>query len=140
MKILLVDDDRFYLTLLQTIFMEAGMNPHCAENGEQALKILTEQSFNIISTDLNMPGMDGLELARRAKAISPATPIIMITSIASPKLIPLAIKSGISTVLDKSVSPKEILRIAKKEQKAKTTTGRNNVPINSGHSIEAVAI
>ena len=85
MKILIVDDDAGTLNALKVGLSSFGHNVVVAEEGHQALKVIetsTEGSepVDLMVTDLKMPGMNGLELIRSAKKLSPALASILITA------------------------------------------------------------
>ena len=67
MKLLLVDDDAFLRDMYATKFTEKGHTIEVAENGEQALKILREHTFEAVLLDMIMPGMSGVELLKQIK-------------------------------------------------------------------------
>jgi len=77
--VLVVDDDVMIRQLLQEALTMKGYRPALADSGERALEILGEQAFDVIITDLSMPGMDGLELIRRTNIDLPEVPKIIIT-------------------------------------------------------------
>jgi two-component system, cell cycle response regulator CpdR len=107
--ILVVDDDRIMLELVKRILEREGNVVHCVSSGEEALEKIKEKTFSLMITDLNMPGLDGLELARKGLEIAPQMPIIMDTGRNSPKIIRLAKEIGISKVLTKPFLVKELL-------------------------------
>ncbi|MFZ3209499.1 MAG: response regulator [Geobacteraceae bacterium] len=113
-NILIVDYDRDILKLLKHLLEGKGMNVHCAACGEEALRRMKQNSFILMIADLNMPGMDGFELARKAREIAPRMPIVMNTGDMSPETPRLALEAGITRVLTKPFHPKEMLDIVKK--------------------------
>lgn len=101
-KVLLVDDDDSCLALLGSlIFESAGIAPCCAMSGEEALKAMQEKEFDLIITDFNMPGMDGIELAERVQEIAPNTPIILNSGALSPEIVQRAKACGVAGVIEK---------------------------------------
>ena len=88
--VLFVDDDRDILKLATTFFESLGMAVHCAASGEEALGKVRERRFCLMVTDLNMPGLDGLQLARRVREIAPDMPVVMGTGDTSPEIARLA--------------------------------------------------
>ena len=82
---------------------------HCASSGEDALEKIKESTFTLMITDLNMPGLGGLELSRKGHAIAPQMPIIMNTGAISAEIIRLAKEVGISKVMAKPFLPNEML-------------------------------
>lgn len=108
--ILVVDDEPYYLLLVRNILEQVRMTVHCAASGEEALPRIKNGNFLLMITDLNMPGLNGLELARKALEIAPQMPIIMSTGAISPEIIRLALEIGISKVLAKPFHPNEMLK------------------------------
>ena len=79
LRVLVVEDDREIRSLLKEIFEHEHFYVNCAENGLQALDILKKEKFDVVFTDLGMPKMNGSELSRCAKQISPQTKVVLIT-------------------------------------------------------------
>ena len=112
-NILIVDDDEHYLRLIKAVVEQTGIKAQYASSGEVAVGILKENRFATMITDLNMPGMDGIELAMIAKELSPGINIVMITGDTSPGVRRLAAGAGISKVLAKPCSAERIQSIAR---------------------------
>ena len=108
---LFVDDNEHILKLFKAISAQADIEAQFAASGEEAIGILNESSFTTMITDLNMPGMDGIELATIAKNLSPDMDIVMITSKLSPKVRLAAECIGISRVLEKPSCVEELIKI-----------------------------
>ncbi len=68
-KILIVDDDNAYLDVLEKIFSKMEYEAEFAGSSKEALEILKKESFPLIITDLEMPGLDGVELCKKIKEI-----------------------------------------------------------------------
>ena len=68
-KLLVVDDDNAYLNVLEKIFSKMDYTAEFAGSSEEALEILTKEHFPLIITDLDMPGLDGVELCKQIKKI-----------------------------------------------------------------------
>ena len=81
-RILLVDDVPQGTIARKSVLVSLGYQVHTAESGQQALDILGRQSFDLMVTDFRMPGMDGLELIQRAKALYPAMRIVLLSALA----------------------------------------------------------
>ena len=81
-KILIVDDDVYYLTLLKTILKNINAIVYIAESGEKALLLIAENNFALAILDIQMPDMDGFELAIRINSLKnrDLVPIIFLTS------------------------------------------------------------
>jgi len=77
--ILVIDDEKPILSMFELFLGTYGYSVLTAENGEQGLDIFLRERPPIVLTDIKMPGMDGLEVLRRIKEISPMTEVIVIT-------------------------------------------------------------
>jgi signal transduction histidine kinase len=110
-SILLVDDEEGIRKVLGIALADLGYRVHPAENGVDALRIFKNVRPPIVLTDIKMPEMDGIELLRRLKKLSPDTEVIMITGHGD---IDLAIKSVKYEATDFVTKPinDEVLEIA----------------------------
>jgi len=79
LRVLVVEDDEEIRNLLKEIFEHEHFYVSCAENGLRALDILKKERFDVVFTDLGMPKMNGSELSRCAKEISPETKVVLVT-------------------------------------------------------------
>jgi len=70
-RILIVEDDEFSRGAMEKLLQSSGYEVESSSNGEEALKSLNEKYFDILITDLQMPGVDGFELIQKAKVIQP---------------------------------------------------------------------
>ena len=75
-KILVVDDESAILDLFSQAFSKAGYTVITASSAEDALSILSEKSIHVMFLDLNLPGMNGLDLCREIRKRKGQTPII----------------------------------------------------------------
>lgn len=107
---LFVDDEPAFLESLRTVFNLEGIRVYIAESGEEALKVIEENSFGMIFTDMCMDGMTGIELARAVRERFPSLPIYLLTGCAaSPELASLASQAGVSDILMKPLSLSSLL-------------------------------
>jgi len=79
--LLVVDDERSISELLEISFRKEGHKVDVASNGESAMRRLSSQIYDIVVSDIRMPDMDGVELLRYCKEVSPATTFILITGV-----------------------------------------------------------
>jgi len=77
--ILVIDDDEFVRSVLSRTLAQANHQVTLAESGEKGVQIFKEGKFDIVLTDLGLPGMSGWEVCRMIKETSPQTPVGMIT-------------------------------------------------------------
>jgi signal transduction histidine kinase len=75
-RILVVDDDEDVRVVAAAMLEEIGFEVNAVASGEAALRALKDGGFQLLITDLAMPGMNGLELSRRARLIAPDTPVL----------------------------------------------------------------
>ena len=78
-RILLVEDDPDMLRGLEKFIFREGYSVFSTENAEDALKIFQEKGFDLLLSDVKLPGMDGIELLSKVKESSPKTPVIIFT-------------------------------------------------------------
>jgi CheY-like chemotaxis protein len=76
---LVVDDDPISLSILRQIVEEVAMTVHSATDGEEAAALLTQNKYDCIISDIEMPRMSGLELLTLAHKLSPATPFVIVS-------------------------------------------------------------
>ena len=108
-KILLVEDDEDFGRSLALILKHKGYVPQWTGSGEQALSVLAEKHFDVVITDMLMPGMSGLEFLRQFReTYGTDTPIVMITGYGSVTEAVEAMKSGAFGYFLKPVNQEEI--------------------------------
>lgn len=79
-RILVVDDEEIARRNLSHVLEREGYRVDCAQDGAAALALLAEGEYQLVLTDLRMPGIDGLELLRQTKRRWPGTEVVMITA------------------------------------------------------------
>ncbi len=118
-KILWVDDEIDLLRPHILFLEEKGYHVETASNGDDAIKLVKTESFDLIFLDENMPGISGLETLDQIKLLSPGLPIVMITKSEEEDIMDKAIGSKIDDYLIKPVNPKQILLSIKKNIETK---------------------
>jgi len=106
-KILIVDDEAIIRESLRDWLSDVGHQVLIAENGPQALEIIEEEKPGIVITDLVMPGMDGIELLKRAKEIQPSIEVIIITAYGSIPTAITAMQEGAYDYIEKPFCPEK---------------------------------
>ena len=94
MRVLVVDDERSIRISLKIGLEKLGLEVFVAESGEEALEIFERDGPDLVILDINLPGMNGIEILKRIKSLSPTTTIIMITYMTDVKLAVEAMKIG----------------------------------------------
>ena len=101
MRILIVDDEgSLLLTLVANLELE-GFEVVGAQEPADALRLVGEQHFDLVLTDIRMPGMNGIDLFRAIRGIRPDMPVILMTAFAAESLIDEAVQEGVFAVLPK---------------------------------------
>ena len=98
-RILAVDDQRYFRELIEEFLAAEGFEVQTASSGEEALHLLERSAFDIVLTDLVMPGMDGSELVHRVKSRNPEQDIVVVTGVVDVKTAVDAMKLGASDYL-----------------------------------------
>ncbi|MHC1731662.1 MAG: sigma-54-dependent transcriptional regulator [Bacteroidales bacterium] len=144
-SILIVDDEDSVRDSLLNWFIEDGYDVEAAENAKKALQLIEKKNFDIILADIKMPGMDGLELQRRIKALNNETIVIIMTAFASVETAVQALKDGAYDYVTKPFDPDDLshlirnagaqIRLSKEnEALRKRVTSLDDVDDIIGHS------
>jgi len=107
-KVLVVDDDPAVRKSFDRVLSNKGYAVITAESGEEALKKLNEEKYDLVYSDIRMPGISGLEVAETVKASRPWTPVVIITGFGSDAAEARAKAAGVSGFLHKPLSPEMI--------------------------------
>jgi CheY-like chemotaxis protein len=108
-KVLVVDDDPVVgKSFSRVLSEEKGYLVITAHNAAEALEKLREQEYDVVYTDIRMPGMDGLELAEQVKAKRPWTPVVIVTGYGTTANEDRARAAGVADFLRKPLSPQMI--------------------------------
>lgn len=113
MKILIVDDDEIVVRSCMRILEAEGMEIQVANSVEIGEKLLTDQTtappFELILTDVKMPGQDGFEMIRRAREIQADIPILMMTGYLTAKTMEKGRCYGADNYIAKPFTPDELV-------------------------------
>jgi DNA-binding NtrC family response regulator len=113
-RILVVEDDPGLRFTMTDNLEEAGFSVTAADDGAEAIRILESEMFDVVVTDIRLPGKDGLEVLREAKKKSPSPSVIIVTSYGSIESAVAAMKLGAEDYLTKPFSMEEFLLLLKK--------------------------
>jgi CheY-like chemotaxis protein len=112
-KILVVDDDPIVgKSFNRVLSQDKGYVVITAQNAAEALDKMREQAYDLVFTDIKMPGMDGVELAERVRANQPWTPVVIVTGYGTTANEQRAKAAGVSAFLNKPLSPEMIVESA----------------------------
>jgi CheY-like chemotaxis protein len=107
-KVLVVDDDPVVGRSFDRVLSAKGYAVVTAENGEDALKKIQDEAYDLVVTDIKMPGMDGVEVAERVRARQPWMPVVIITGYGTQANEERAKAAGVREFLRKPLSPEMI--------------------------------
>ncbi|GAO03537.1 diguanylate cyclase [Anaeromyxobacter sp. PSR-1] len=107
-SVLLVDDERFARTVYSDYLRAAGYEVELAEDAEAALALLRQRRFDVLLTDVILPGSSGLDLLSAAKQLDPNLEVTVITALDKVDPAVRAMKSGASDYLVKPVTPEQL--------------------------------
>ncbi|MHB8665984.1 MAG: response regulator [Burkholderiales bacterium] len=113
-KVLVVDDDPVVGKSFDRVLSGKGYAVITASNAQDALGKLETESYDVVFTDIKMPGINGLEMAEQVKQRRPWLPVVIITGYGSPDNEARANATGVSGFLRKPLSPEMIEGSAKK--------------------------
>jgi DNA-binding NtrC family response regulator len=108
-RVLVVDDEAVIRDALKRILEGERFSVETCVSGHSAIESLHERDFDLIVTDLKMPGMNGIEVLKAVKTLQPETPVIMITGYASVDTAVDAMKNGAVDYIAKPFSPDQFL-------------------------------
>jgi two-component system NtrC family response regulator len=110
LRVLLADDDESFRRVHEYQLGSAGYEVTACRDGSEALDAFREGLHDLVVTDVQMPGLDGLELLARLRAISPETPVVMVTGHGTVETAVEAMKQGAFDFLTKPF-PRDQLRL-----------------------------
>ena len=108
-RILIVDDDRPSRLVMKKLLQSDSCEIVSCGSGEHAVKKLKEESFCILITDFQMPGMDGLHLIREARRVQPEILVVLVTGLATPEIRSRAKGAGVNGFFPKPIEWDELV-------------------------------
>jgi two-component system NtrC family response regulator len=140
-RILLIDDDRSLVEVMEFNLKEQGYKVDTALSGEQGLTLFNRRAYQLVITDMKMPGMDGMQVLKSLRQIRPQVMVIMITAFGSVEMAVEAMKLGAYDYLTKPLNLDEFNLIVRHaleryqlleenqrlKEELKDKFGRNNI-------------
>jgi DNA-binding NtrC family response regulator len=133
-----VDDEESVRDSLYNWFLEDGYIVDTAENAKVALSKLESELFDIILADLKMPGMDGLEMMQRIKALNKEAIVIIMTAFASVDSAVKALKEGAYDYITKPFDPDDLSHLIRNASKQITLKAENDALKKKVTSLENI--
>jgi two-component system nitrogen regulation response regulator GlnG len=112
-RVLIVDDDPDIGMLLSALMKEVGFISSVAHDGETALQMVPQERPDMLLVDVQMPGIDGMEVLRRVKEMDPHLPVVLITAYAKIPASVAAMRAGAFDYLAKPFNHTEVVRVVR---------------------------
>ena len=135
--ILVVDDELSMREFLKILLEKEGYDVITASEATSAIDLIQKQNFDLVLSDVKMPGIGGLTLLEKIKEIDNSIPVIMITAFASPENAVIAMKSGAFDYITKPFKVDEILKIINSGISA-TVSGKKDEITSTTESFEGI--
>jgi two-component system response regulator PilR (NtrC family) len=124
-QILVVDDESSMRRMIEILLSQEGYETFCAESAEQALAALSTRAFDLIISDIRMPGLSGMDLLKRLKAEDSQAEVILMTAYASTESAIEAIKLGAFDYVTKPFQVDELVNIVRHALEKKSLREEN---------------
>jgi two-component system, NtrC family, response regulator AtoC len=108
-QLLVVDDDRAMREMLVALFKERGLGVEDASSADAALARAAEQDFDVVLSDVRMPGLSGVELVGQLRRLRPGTPVVLMTAFGTIDSAVEAMRNGAFDYLTKPFEPDAVI-------------------------------
>src|SRR5262245_55134916 len=108
-RLLVVDDDRAMREMLVSLFKERGLLVDDAASADAALAAAADHDFDVVVSDVRMPGLSGVELVGQLRRLRPSTPVVLMTAFGSIDSAVDAMRSGAFDYLTKPFEPDAVI-------------------------------
>ncbi len=121
-RILIVDDDPYFLRVLSRILSGENFQVKTAEGAAQAAQILKENSFDIVISDLRLPDGDGLSVLQQVRKAGLEVPVVILTAYGEVDSYLEAMNAGVTEYLNKPVKSEELIAVVRNCLQARATS------------------
>lgn len=125
LKVLLVEDDCDGREMVAQLLADAGGDVRAVASGQEALRALGEQDFDVVVSDIGMPGMDGYELLERIRTNGNSVPAVALTAFARSEDRAKALEAGYQVHLTKPIEPSALIAAMAQVAGAGSSRGAN---------------
>lgn len=108
-RIMLIDNEEGLCRMMEAVLLDSGYSVKAYTRSFQAVEEFAAGQWDLVVTDIKMPGMDGLEVLQKVKVMDPNIPVIMITAYATVEMSIQALRKGAYDMLTKPFEPEELL-------------------------------
>jgi two-component system response regulator HydG len=123
--VLVVDDDRANLESVCRIFQKEGVSTLAAANGQEGLDLLRRPEVGVVVTDLMMPGVDGQELLKAARAMRPDVEVVLMTAYATVETAVSAMRDGAYDFITKPLKRHSLVKAVQKAMEKQALVAEN---------------
>ena len=124
-SVLIVDDEESMRHLLSLILRDRGYEVRAVSSGEDALKELRARDYDLVLSDVRMPGMDGLALLREALRLQPELTFIVMSAYGSHDTAVEAMKAGAYDYIGKPFKPDDVVLVLRKAEERQRLSREN---------------
>ncbi|MCL5023345.1 MAG: sigma-54 dependent transcriptional regulator [Nitrospirae bacterium] len=124
-RLLIVDDEKIAVKSLEHVMKKEGYEVTATQSGANALKLLEEQPFEVVLTDLKMEKVDGLQILKKCRELSPDTEVIMITGFATLESAVETMKHGAFYYIAKPFKLDEVRKVVREATEKVRLKGEN---------------
>jgi len=108
-RVLVIDDEEALCRMVDAVLSDAGYEVTTSTRSYEVVETFDPARFDLVVTDVKMPGVDGLEVLQRVKAAAPAMPVIVITAHATVEMSIQALRKGAYDMVTKPFEPEELI-------------------------------
>lgn len=124
-SVLVVDDDKSMRDFLSIFLKQEGYKVQCADSGKNAFELLEKKEFDLVITDIKMPGVNGVEVLKKVNLLNLDSPVIMVTAYASNETAQEAINQGVYDYITKPFNIDEMRIIIRRALEKKRLLDEN---------------
>jgi len=124
-QILIVDDEKVQREILEGFLLKQGYGVIAVEDGQKALQKFRSGTFDMVLTDYRMPGMDGIQLLREVRRLTPEAVVVIMTAYGTVGTAVAAMKEGVYDYLTKPIDLDELLLLIERVER-EISLGREN--------------
>jgi len=140
-RVLIVDDEAAIVSLLSTVLREKGWDVTEARSGTEGIDLLDRSRFDVILTDLVMPGDSGIDLLRASKEVRPDVEVILMTGCATAETAIEAMRNGAFHYIMKPLKIEEVVNLVEKAYSQQQLQRENRFlksEIRAAHHVQSV--
>lgn len=128
LRVLVVDDQAAIVRFLEVALTNQGCTMMPAASAEEALRLLSQQTYDLVISDIRMPGLSGLDLLRAVKARQPGTPVVLMTGVPALDSAVFGLRHGAFDYLAKPFTLKDVRALVERVREDRAHARRPSLP------------